>query len=174
MANTLELIASSTVGAGGSASITFSSIPNTYTDLVLKVSSRSDVSSTNDYGYIQLNSDTTSANYPYRQLIGNGSVTGSNSGTLAGAASLRMSAATATASVFGSNEIYISNYLSTVVKSIFADGVSENNASDATQSMWASLWNPATQVAITSIVLKAGSGNFVQHSTAYLYGVKSS
>ena len=37
MANTYVLISSSTVGSGGAASIDFSSIPATYTDLVLKL-----------------------------------------------------------------------------------------------------------------------------------------
>ena len=41
MANTYELIASSTVGAGGASSIDFNSIPNTYTDLLVKLSGRS-------------------------------------------------------------------------------------------------------------------------------------
>jgi hypothetical protein len=40
MANTFTLIASSTVGSGGAASIDFTSISSTYTDLVVKLSLR--------------------------------------------------------------------------------------------------------------------------------------
>jgi len=45
MPNTMTLIASSTVGAGGSTAITFSSIPSTYTDLVIKHSLRNNLAS---------------------------------------------------------------------------------------------------------------------------------
>ena len=38
MANTFELIASYTVGAGGQASIDFNTSPSTYTDLCIKAS----------------------------------------------------------------------------------------------------------------------------------------
>ena len=41
MATTYTLISSVTVGSGGAASIEFTSIPSTYTDLVLKLSARS-------------------------------------------------------------------------------------------------------------------------------------
>ena len=47
MPNTMTLISSSTVGSGGTASISFSSIPNTYTDLVVKLSVRSTASTNN-------------------------------------------------------------------------------------------------------------------------------
>ena len=40
MANTFQLISSTTVGAGGASSIDFTSIPSTYTDLVIKWSGR--------------------------------------------------------------------------------------------------------------------------------------
>lgn len=163
-------IASVTVGAGGASSISFSSIPSNYTDLLLKVSCRSDLTSTNDYGFIQFNGDTAN-NYSYRQLQGDGSTVGSQNGTLNGALALRMSAASATAATFGSNDIYIPNYNSTTAKSVSNDGVSENNATQAVASLQASLWNPGTQTAITSIVIKPGSGNFVQYSTATLYGI---
>ena len=45
MATTYKAISTVTVGSGGAASITFSSIPATYTDLVLKISGRHDTSS---------------------------------------------------------------------------------------------------------------------------------
>ena len=48
MANTYTLIASNTVGSGGAASISFSSIPSTYTDLLVKISTRDNTGSFND------------------------------------------------------------------------------------------------------------------------------
>ena len=79
MPSTYELIASYTVGAGGAASIDFTSIPATYTDLVLKLSSRTATGGANDV-YIQFNTDSTSANYSERQLQGADIVTGKQIG----------------------------------------------------------------------------------------------
>jgi hypothetical protein len=62
MANTFELITSSTVGSGGAASITFTAIPQTYTDLKILYSTRN--SGSGDPWYqvlIQVNSDSTAA-----------------------------------------------------------------------------------------------------------------
>ena len=42
MANTYVKIATVTVGSGGAANMTFSSIVGTYTDLAIKISARSD------------------------------------------------------------------------------------------------------------------------------------
>jgi hypothetical protein len=42
MANTYEAIATVTVGSGGATDIEFTSIPGTYTDLLIKSSLRSD------------------------------------------------------------------------------------------------------------------------------------
>jgi hypothetical protein len=174
MAYTYEAIATVTVGSGGASSIDFSSIPATYSDLAIKASLRSTVSQTNDYGIIQFNGDTGS-NYPWLQLAGNGASASSSGGTSNGALTLRYSSANATATTFGSDELYIPNYTDSTYKSISSDTVSENNgaaASDAIASLWAGLWN--NTAAITSISLKPASGSFVQYSTATLYGIKNS
>ena len=61
MPNTFTLIASSTVGAGGASSIDFTSIPSTYTDLVIKASLRSDRNTGSaTYLTITFNNDTGS------------------------------------------------------------------------------------------------------------------
>lgn len=171
---TYKALATVTVGAGGASSIDFTSIPATYTDLLIKASLRSTVSQTNDYGIIQFNGDTGS-NYPWIQLAGNGANASSSSGTSTGALALRYSAANATANTFGNNELYIPNYTGSTYKSISSDTASENNgtaASDAIASLWAGLWN--NTAAITSISLKPASGSFVQYSTATLYGISKS
>ena len=69
MANpTMTLIASNTVGSGGVASVTFSSIPATYTDLILKSSSRDTTTSVSAQINIQFNGDTA-ANYERLRTI---------------------------------------------------------------------------------------------------------
>jgi len=70
MANTFELIYSATVGSGGAADITFNTIPSTYTDLCVKISSRSNRSATDDFLKIWFNGLTT--NLSHRSLNGNG------------------------------------------------------------------------------------------------------
>lgn len=54
-------IASGVVDASGSATVTFSSIPQTYKHLQLRITARSSYSYSVDDAYIQLNGDTSSA-----------------------------------------------------------------------------------------------------------------
>jgi hypothetical protein len=167
MPNTFELIASSTVGAGGAASIVFSSIPNTYTDLVLKLSVRSVGTSTNA---ILLRLNGSSANGTIRAIEGNGSAASSWSDTSSYAGNIPPS--TYTASTFANNEVYIPNYNSSNFKSSSVDSVTENNATSALADLQANLWSQTA--AITSITLAPnGTNNFAEFSTAYLYGVKN-
>lgn len=178
MATTYTLISSVTVGSGGVASITFSSIPQTYTDLQIFFSAR--ISTTGDtFGNtkISLNGTPAGTVYSARGVRGNGSVAGSNSTSSQDAVTNNFSAvgSSATASTFSNSTIYIPNYTSTTIaKSLSIDNVTENNATEAWATLWAGLWNPSTQAAITSIVLTsqyAGSELYAQYTTAYLYGI---
>ena len=167
MANTFELIASSTVGILGAATIDFTSIPGTYTDLVLKISSRCNVVGTSQTQKISFNGLTT--NLSDRYLFGNGSSAASGTDTFI---QLNDSnGTTSTANTFTSNEVYIPNYSSSNNKSVSVDGVMENNATAGYQMLTAGLWSASA--AITSITISLSSGSFVQYSTAYLYGVKN-
>lgn len=170
MPNTFTLIASSTVGAGGASSIDFTSIPNTYTDLVVKVSARSTAASGAAAAYIVLNFNGTTGNKTFKRLYGLGSSTGTDSGTLALAGTTP--AANVTANTFGNHEFYIPNYTSGNNKSVSIDAVSENNSStDNELDLVAFLWS--NSASITQVNLTLSQGNFAQYSTAYLYGVKN-
>lgn len=171
MPDTFIKIASVTVGSGGASNITFSSIPSTYTDLFIALSSRNDSASV--AVLLQLNGDTGN-NYSWRRIQGTGSAVSSSSGSsvayVDGAIS---SGSTDTASTFGSTQIYIPNYLLSQNKSISIDSVSENNGTTAYSRLTAGLWSSSS--AITSVkVYPDASGNFVQYSTATLYGIKNS
>jgi hypothetical protein len=173
MANTYTLISSVTVGSGGAADITLSSIPSTYTDLVLLISSRSTQTGTAPDGLgFQLNSDT-GANYNQRQLYGDGSVTGSTSNTgLTFGYVGPVNGASSTANVFTSSTLYIPNYTSSNYKTISVDSVTENNTTGANAGLRVNIWNSTS--AITSIKLfDFVTGNLVQYSTAYLYGISN-
>ncbi len=169
MATTFELISAVTVGAGGAASIDFTSIPSTYTDLCLKLSSRAATGGAVDV-LIQFNTDSTSGNYSQRQLQGSGSGTPS-SGT-GNQQSATSDGSSDTASTFANSEIYIPNYLSSAQKSFSTDSITENNATAAYITLRAGLWTGTA--AINAIKLTHNGGaNFAQYSTAYLYGVKN-
>lgn len=174
MANTYTALATVTVGSGGAADITFSSIPATYTDLLMVASTRSTVSGTYDTMAMQFNGSTAS-NYSARLLYGDGASAASASSSsnsfinFAGYAV----ASLATSNTFSNNVFYIPNYTSSNAKSLSIDGVTENNGTTALADLTAGLWSLTN--AITSIKLySANAGNFAQYSTATLYGIKNS
>ncbi len=156
-----------TVGSGGAASITFSSIPQTYTDLKIVASLRNN--STADYISISFNGSTST--FTSRYLTGLGS-----SGVSSGSRSDSLASATAvpsdwTASTFSNFELYIPNYTSNTNKSWSSDTALEQNNSYSVMQLIAGLWS--TTSAITSISL-SGTSALAQYSTATLYGVTSS
>jgi hypothetical protein len=179
MANTYTLIASSTVGSGGAASIDFTSIPSTYTDLVLKYSVRQDLASVAASDFLYLNGSQTT--YSGRWIEGAGSGTPSSYTT--GATNLYGNGggdgANATANTFANAEIYIPNYAGSTNKSLSHDAVMENNATTAYADLGAGLWSNTAAINRVTISTSAtsvtgGTAKFVQYSTAYLYGVRSS
>lgn len=170
MANTMTLIASYTA-TGSVASIDFSSIPSTYTDLILKVSTRA---SDNTSAFeIRFNNNSSNI-YSWRRLYGDGSSAASGSGsgvpTLQGILGINPSVSTSNS--FGNVEIYIPNYAGSNNKSVSVDALYDNNATLAYSEIYAGLWS--NTAAINQITLGYMSGNFVQYSTAYLYGIKNS
>lgn len=166
MALTYTLIASSTVGSGGAANITFSSIPSTYTDLTILCSSKTNRGTfNNDAILLNLNGSTSSITAI--RLFGDGSSAASNTnrGILNNAA--------ASTSVFSNTQIYIPNYTSSNYKSISAESVTENNGTEAYAQLHAQLWS--NTAAVTSVVLAPADGTlFLQYTTAYLYGISNS
>jgi hypothetical protein len=178
MANTYNLIASSTVGSGGAANIEFTSISNSYTDLKLVYSLRSDRSgSTRDDCKITINSDTGS-NYSGKRLYASDG-TNKSSQTFTGTPSDQLfvgaiPASSATSNTFSNSEMYFSNYARTANQKIISSDFSyENNVADNNITGFAAmLWNN-TANAITSLKIEiASANNFSQYSTAYLYGIK--
>jgi len=168
MANeTYTLIQKTTLNASA-ASITFSSIPQTFTDLVIKVSARTDEAAANwSQSNITFNSSSTS--YTNRYLLGTGSAASSGSAGTAYVYGGRGTGAGATASTFGNSEVYIPNYTSANYKSVSTDEVTENNATAGLAFMNAGLWS--NTAAITSLTITAQGCNFVQYTEATLYGV---
>ena len=168
MALTYTAIATVTVGSGGAADIEFTSIPGTYTDLIVLTSVRSTGNETSMQ--IQFNSSTT--NRSVRYLYGDGSSAGSGSDTNMFVASAVVPS-TYTSNTFANGYLYIPNYAGSTAKSSMADASQENNSTTAYSALTANLWNNTS--AITSIKFSnvVGTGVFAQYSTATLYGIKN-
>lgn len=161
-------IASTTLSTAQTV-VTFSSIPATYTDLVVRLSARRSASGRTDLD-IWFNSDTT--NYSRTHLQGNGATATSGTGS---GSKLRVvnvvTGATDTADSFNSVELYIPNYLSSTSKPISADGAHETNSTTAFRVVAAGLWYLSPAEAITSISFQGAAGDFASGSTFHLYGI---
>lgn len=174
---TYQAINTVTVGSGGAASISFSSIPSTYTDLHLLVSARNEGNaggfflrfnsdSGNNYSYLRITSDalgqaTFDSNLNVAQIFNN------------------QDPSTFTADSFSNNSIYIHNYArTTYAKSMDIDGVVSINAGNYGSNFGGIMMNAAywdNTSAITTITLTTETGtDFAQYTKATLYGIKNS
>lgn len=178
MPNTLTLISAITVGAGGASNIEFTSIPSTYTDLVIHYSLRSTLSGGPFYFddcALRVNGDTGSNYLVSLARVRQGSTASFNSSTNTMIPLYEATAADATANVFGIGTAYFHNYAGSTQKTIAIQGTSEQNNSGNEYQMGliSGRWNNTS--AITTIRLYSQNGaNFVQHSSAYLYGIVKS
>ena len=161
------LISSQTVGAGGIADITFSSIPQTYTDLSLKISLRG-VGINFPSIYMDINGVTT--NRSLRWLQGSGSAANSYTFTTPDVGTANTTSQTA--STFTNGEIYIPNYTGSNNKSFSVDGVTENNATASYTDLIAGLWS--STAAITTLKIYINGQNMAQYSSFSLYGISKS
>lgn len=168
----MQLIASSTVGAGGAATITFSSIPGTYTDLVLVLSCRN-TGSGNSYIQLQINSVTSG--YETRILRGESSVS-STTGTAVGLNNVfwvgMTAGSTLTANTFTSVKITLPNYAGSTGKTLSSEYSKETNDTTYYENGIAA-GSCTSTAAITSLTLSLllSGATFAQNTTAYLYGV---
>jgi hypothetical protein len=174
MANTYIQIGSTyTVGSGGISSVSLTSIPATFTDLVVKISARTNRSSVTDGLGYYYNSDTTSARYTGKQLTSTGTAAQSTSYNPYNDENIYVSGNTATASTFSATELYIPNYAGSNQKTSSVDSTGENNAAPSFMNIGAALYNQTT--AITSITFIPITGTLImEYSTFTLYGIKNS
>ena len=171
MANTYTLISSSTVGSGGAATIDFTSIPSTYTDLIVKLSARTTFSNPTVSFKVTVNGASSYAT-KYLQGDGSNAASGSNAYGTSVFYAGEFPAGQATASTYGNTEIYITNYANTSNKASSIDSVTENNGTTAYATLVEAGINTST--AISSITITPSSGDYAQYTTAYLYGISNS
>jgi hypothetical protein len=167
---TMSLVSTVTVGSGGASSISFTSIPQDGTDLLLLVSVRGASSNLNTDGKIILNNNGSFI-YNDKALRGNGSTASSRGDSGAnGFINWDMPAANVTANTFLNGSFYFANYTGSSNKTVSADIVFENNATTAYQNIYAG------SVAITDAINRItftdpAAGGFVQYSTVSLYKI---
>ena len=164
MANTYTLI-SSNVLSSSAASVTFSAIPSTYTDLVVRASIRSDrAAELDDWLSIQFGG----SGFSQTTLQGNGATASSSRGNTNGM-SYFIPAATATTNTFSSLELYVPNYAGSTQKPSSTFNALETNATTAYLTVLAGLRTSTS--AISSISFTPYWSNLVAGSSFYLYGI---
>jgi hypothetical protein len=177
MPATYQIIATAT-GNGSSSTVMFSSIPQTFTDLVLRASIRTGSGGSNDYVRIMINNDSLTTIYTTAYVEG----TGVNNGSSVAARVTNginqsypnVVAGSSLASRFGNLEFYLPNYTSSLTKqaSTFAINkpANEQGASLMLCAHRLNFTSAINRIDITS----ASGGNYVSGSTFYLYGIKNS
>jgi hypothetical protein len=173
MANTYQLISSQVLGSN-TANVTFSSIPSTFSDLVIQMSMRGDL--TNLATAIRYNS--TASAYSIIDLFGQ-ATTGTGADGYFTNSEMDTTRTNQANSNFTSNyftfiEFYIPYYASSLRKAAQSTSVADNaSTSVANVEAVSTLWNNTT--AISSILIfPRNSSNFITGSSFYLYGIKNS
>ena len=170
---TMTKISSTTVGAGGSSTITFTGIPQDYTDLRITLSARGTENNYYTNFLMTFNGGGTS-DYTFIRGIGisNGV---SSDGPFTSQSSIYIgeaNAATSVASSFCHFDIHIGNYTEPRFKGVSIDKSQTNStATPYILGMTGAGW--LNTAPITTITLSNTSGVFAQHSTATLYGIKN-
>ncbi len=173
-----DSIATTTVGAGGAASITFSSIPATYTHLQIRAISHCTDTSSTGYGLYRFNSDT-GANYASHVLFGNGSVAGANTGL--GTSTTRsywgtipsQASASFLSSSFAATVVDILDYTNTskYKTTRILHGQDQNTFTTGGTEFISGLWQSTAAISSITLGLETGT-NFFQYSSFALYGIK--
>ena len=165
-----ESIATTTVGGGGSASITFSSIPATYTHLQLRILQRATGAGSNYTNKLQFNGDTTSANYREHYLYGDGASVVSGTTQQWYIAQGAIPGAGDASDIFGTAVVDILDYTNTN-KNKVVRALSGFDANGSGEIMFDSLlW--INTGAINQITMEAYTSDFAQYSQIALYGIK--
>ena len=159
-----ESIQTATVGAGGSSSISFSSIPSTYTHLQIRVMTLT--TGVNTDILMRFNSDSGN-NYSQHYLYGTGAAAASGGAASQSYAPLGIEGGTSAPGVAVCDVLdYKNTSKYKTVRSLSGD---DQNGSGYL-FMYSSAW--LNTAAISSITITPGAGVFNQYSQFALYGVK--
>lgn len=154
--------------ASTQSSIIFSSIPQTYTDLLLVTSLRDNAGSTGwENAFVYPNGLSTNMTSRFAYGWGNNN---NGSATNSPAVIYHQTARNGnTANTFSSSFLYFNNYTSSNAKSISCDTSVIQDGTSSINAITSALW--ASSDAITSIEIVGAGTSFVQYSSATLYGI---
>lgn len=165
----------STTLSSSAATVTFSNIPQTYTDLVIRASVRSDRSGsgTFDYLIIRLNGLTTSV-YSETTMYGDGaSVASARQSSATSMYYTPIDRSTSTSNTFSSTEYYIPNYTAATNKPISSISTEEENVSSPSYLFsTAQLFSSTAAITQITFLSVAAGVNLVAGSSFHLYGIK--
>ena len=170
MSVTYVPIFTQTLSASVTNTITFSNIPQTYTDLVLVMSLRSSANDGTQWrtGSWTINGDS-STNYSVIYNLGSGAGTGAGGGTSITYLPLWITGSLNSSGVFSNTEAYIPNYTATGSKQIISKCTAEHTGATGLTMVNAALYRGTAPV--TSLSVSEGGSGYVQNSTISLYGV---
>lgn len=174
MAFTFSKLATVTVGAGGSQSISFTNIPQNYKDLCIVISARATYTSQTYVG-IELDCNNWFNTGTYKSIVGISTTVTSGSAT-GGPIVGNINASGATANTFGNATIYIPNYSSPGNKYFLSDSVTETNANTAYSvltSFYSGSINTNAPIFAAAIYDGTSGQTLAQYSTATLYGIRA-
>lgn len=174
MPNTYTLI-SSNILSTTATSITFSSIPATYTDLVLRFSTRSNTGAVQDYPEVYINGVTSGYSRTAVNVGGDAGTVTSFRNTNRSGMQYYSNAGNSTSNTFTSGEYYFPNYTGSNVKVSNAHTIQEGNYSSGNNtSILRQAFSTNSTSTIGSITVVNYNGSFVAGSSFYLYGIKNS
>lgn len=170
-----ESIATVTVGGGGAASVTFSSIPATYTHLQVRCIVRDDRGTTENSIAAYYNADSAGTNYGWHFLSGDGS--SASDGDVLANNGIPLSfgiaaASSASASIFGTSIIDILDYANTNKFKTNRGLIGLDRNGSGLLRLMSGLWRSTAAISTINIFPFA-SASFVQYSHFALYGIRS-
>lgn len=174
MHGALVPIATYTVSGTSTYTVTLSSIPQKYQDLMLVTSVRTAYSNLSETIGMYLNGDNSSGLYSFTNIVTadtiyNGRSTGVNQWTIA-----QVIGNTSATGMFGSSISHILNYTntSTYKSAVCRHAADLNNSGNGCVGMYGCLYRSTN--AVTSLSLQSANGAyFIAGSTFNLYGVRS-
>lgn len=173
MAIAMTPIYTQTVGAGGVSTVVFNNIPQTYTDLYIIASIRSNTGSPVEPLTVQLTDGSSTYSTTSLGISGTtpGSQKTSNNAYMSYNGYIAQGGNTASASTFSSTSLYIPSYTSTTNKAVIIDTAPEDTTSAWQGGLGAGLYR--TTSGITRVLFAPYTGTLImQHSSFSLYGIK--
>lgn len=174
MPSTFSLIGSTTLTTA-QTTVTFGSIPTSFRDLCLIMTTRSTFTgSTNSRYRVYINTTSAGVNYSYSEIEArNGNININNDTAGSFFSGMRDYAPSSGSNQFDTNQLYFGDFQSGFNKTFFNDhAMAQDAVTDTYAHCSACTWTSTSN--ITSIICVMGNGvNFATGSAFYLFGIST-